>query len=259
MGTDLIFDIGFHKGEDTAHYLDRGFRVVAVEANPRLVFEGNERFAEVIRAGRLTLIGAGISDALGERDFYINSRYSEWSSLLPGPGQRGGGFSVVRVPTITMAQLLSDYGTPYYIKIDIEGAELPCLKDIPTSNAPRFVSVEATYLEHLAILYSKGYRRFKIVNQRKHLRFPVGSSGPISDTITDWECLETVAYDWLHIALKHPERSSLEGGWYDFHAQLGGEELARGFAKPPLSFRSLRASLHFLAAAGRRASRLVAF
>ena len=33
---DLIYDIGQHTGEDTAFYLGKGFRVVAVEANPTL-------------------------------------------------------------------------------------------------------------------------------------------------------------------------------------------------------------------------------
>jgi len=33
----LIFDIGFNNGDDTAHDLERGFSVVAVEANPLLV------------------------------------------------------------------------------------------------------------------------------------------------------------------------------------------------------------------------------
>ena len=30
---DLIYDVGMHRGEDTAFYLRKGFRVVAVEAD----------------------------------------------------------------------------------------------------------------------------------------------------------------------------------------------------------------------------------
>ena len=33
---DLIYDVGFHQGEDTAFYLKKGFLVVAFEAHPRL-------------------------------------------------------------------------------------------------------------------------------------------------------------------------------------------------------------------------------
>ena len=32
--SDLIYDVGFHQGEDTAYYLKKGFRVVAFEAHP---------------------------------------------------------------------------------------------------------------------------------------------------------------------------------------------------------------------------------
>ena len=34
---NLIFDIGMHIGQDTEFYLKKGFCVVAVEANPKLV------------------------------------------------------------------------------------------------------------------------------------------------------------------------------------------------------------------------------
>lgn len=34
MERKLIFDIGFHKGEDTRYYLYRGYDVVAVDAAP---------------------------------------------------------------------------------------------------------------------------------------------------------------------------------------------------------------------------------
>ena len=37
---DLIYDVGFHHGEDTAYYLKKGFRVVAFEAHPRLAEKG---------------------------------------------------------------------------------------------------------------------------------------------------------------------------------------------------------------------------
>jgi hypothetical protein len=32
----LVFDIGCHRGEDSDFYLQKGFRIVAVEANPAL-------------------------------------------------------------------------------------------------------------------------------------------------------------------------------------------------------------------------------
>ena len=37
---DLVFDLGFHRGEDSGYYLAMGRRVVAVEANAELVAAG---------------------------------------------------------------------------------------------------------------------------------------------------------------------------------------------------------------------------
>ena len=45
---DLIYDVGMHKGEDTDYYLQKGFRVVAFEANPDLVNLCRTRFANAM-------------------------------------------------------------------------------------------------------------------------------------------------------------------------------------------------------------------
>ena len=50
---DLIIDIGTNNGDDTAYYLEKGFNVVAVEANPSLCATLASRFAAEIRDGRL--------------------------------------------------------------------------------------------------------------------------------------------------------------------------------------------------------------
>ena len=234
----LVFDIGFNNGDDTAHYLDRGFSVVAVEANPDLVKSGQERFAGAIASGRLRLVGAGIAEKTGQADFYVNHTNDGWSSFLPDAGMRDGKFSVVSIPTITIADLFGQFGTPFYLKIDIEGNDWFCIRDLPAT--PQYVSVEAHRLEYLATLYVKGYRQLKLVNQA--FNFPNGCSGPASDTITEWDSLETTAYDYLHIRLGKPERSSHAYGWFDFHAKLGGDELSGGHAKPPLRFRRTRAA-----------------
>jgi FkbM family methyltransferase len=234
----LIFDLGFNNGDDTAHYLSRGFDVVAVDANPELAEICRRRFAAQIDEGRLRLLNIGIAKEAGHAEFYVNHRYDAESSFVPTVGQRGGDFSVITVPTTTLSALFEEFGTPYYCKIDVEGHEWLCLCDLTAT--PFYISVEAHRLEYLALLYSKGYRQFKIVNQQYHPGFPNGSAGPVSDTISHWDTLETAAYDWLHVRLGREERSSLAFGWYDFHAKLGGDDLAGGYAKAPLRFRNAR-------------------
>jgi hypothetical protein len=41
-----MYDVGFHRGEDTAFYLKKGFCVVAFEAHPRLAEKGRAMFAD---------------------------------------------------------------------------------------------------------------------------------------------------------------------------------------------------------------------
>lgn len=44
MNAQLIYDVGGHLGEDTDFYLKKGFKVVAIEANPGLAERLSERF-----------------------------------------------------------------------------------------------------------------------------------------------------------------------------------------------------------------------
>ena len=55
----LIFDVGAHKGEDTTFYLKKGFKVIAVEANPALAQGLRDRFQWAIEPGQLTVVEAG--------------------------------------------------------------------------------------------------------------------------------------------------------------------------------------------------------
>ena len=60
MDRDLVFDIGLHNGDDAAYYLDLGYLVVGVEANPLLAAQCTLRFENEIRQGRMKVINAGV-------------------------------------------------------------------------------------------------------------------------------------------------------------------------------------------------------
>ena len=53
---NLIFDIGASNGTDTQFYLDKGFDVVAVEADPVMYEENLHRFKTSIVQGRLQML-----------------------------------------------------------------------------------------------------------------------------------------------------------------------------------------------------------
>lgn len=162
---DLVFDIGFHNGDDTAFYLDLGHRVVAVEANPLLTARGKQRFENEIRSDRLRIINAGVLKQSGEFTFYRNLQDDGWSSFRPEKGKQGGKWEELKVPCVTTRQLIAEHGRPFFMKVDIEGSDLQSLHSLTSEIAPPYVSLELSYedpiIERLTEL---GYTAFKFVS-----------------------------------------------------------------------------------------------
>ncbi len=218
MDDDLIYDVGVHTGEDTDYYLRKGFRVVGVEANPGLVVALKERFAGDIDDRRLTLVDKAIGASRGVVDFYVNRYVSEWGTTdhdwMSRNAKVGAPSDVVRVPTVSLGELLDSFGVPRYMKIDIEGADRLCLRELARrADAPRYVSVEShawdyeETLEDLEILGAAGYRKFKVIAQHtidrqvcprpakegRYVRhdFPPGASGLFGEELPGtWMTLE---------------------------------------------------------------------
>ena len=78
---DLIIDVGMHTGKDTLFYLQKGFRVVAIEANPELVSRNWSQFATYIEQGLLQIVPLAISDQAGKAIFYLNQKRDYWGTL----------------------------------------------------------------------------------------------------------------------------------------------------------------------------------
>lgn len=177
--SDLIFDVGLHEGQDTAFYLAKGFRVVAVEAMPSLCAAATERFADAVGSGRLVVRNVAVAEQAGPVSFYVNAK-SEWGTIRPMWAERNARnlgsapTEVLEVTGVTFGDLLAEHGVPYYLKVDIEGADLLCLEALAESPArPRYVSVESDKtswrgLRHeFDLLGRLGYRRFKVVPQHR--------------------------------------------------------------------------------------------
>src|ERR1700685_1184264 len=161
-----------NNGDDTAYYLHQGFRVVAVEANPVLCGSGRERFRAEIERGQLTILTLGIAESEGSSTFWVCDSLSEWSSFEHRIASRGGsGCHSVEVQTIPFRKLLGQFGVPEYLKIDIEGADALCIRDLPRDQLPHYISCEdwrdvsERGSRMLLLLYETGYRRFKLLEQ----------------------------------------------------------------------------------------------
>jgi FkbM family methyltransferase len=250
-----VFDVGMNNGDDSAYYLSKGYKVIAVEANPILVQRARARFQTQIAAGQMVIEPVGICDRPGKGLFWVNEVRSVFSSFDRTRASRGTTHChAVGVDCVTFGSLLKKHGVPYYLKLDVEGAETYCLASLRPIGNPQYVSVEAESFEQLLLLWELGYRQFKIVDQMRHnsrfpsftnenpfsrlvkgmcgyadrlknrtvkVPFPRGCSGPFGeDTSGRWQTLEEVAYNWLHLRFGHNNRGNLKSdSWYDFHAK----------------------------------------
>lgn len=174
MIPDLIYDVGMHNGDDTAHYLSKGFRVIAVEADPALVERARERFAEPIRRGQLQVLNVAIGPNEEPAKFWICDEKSEWNSFDFGIASRHGMpcHSII-VQCLRFRTLLERYGVPCYLKIDIEGNDYYCVSDLDPRDLPKYLSFEMAHLEHLVALRQLGYTRFKLILQNDHSQLAV--------------------------------------------------------------------------------------
>lgn len=166
MNPRLVFDVGMHNGDDTAYYLHRGFNVVAVEADPDLVASGRERFAAALADGRLVIEHKAIAEQRGEADFWICDSLRVWNSFDKNIASRDGRTChSVKVQTVPLRELFATHGVPHYLKLDIEGHDHIAASDIDPKDAPDYVSLELNSVDDFYLLRSKGYRRFKCIQQ----------------------------------------------------------------------------------------------
>lgn len=169
MTGDLIYDVGMNNGDDTAYYLHKGFRVLAVEADPVLVAAAHERFAEPIRQGRLQVVNCAIGPRDEDAEFWICEDRSEWNSFDRAIASREGRpHHSITVPCRRFRGLLEEYGLPYYLKVDIEGHDHYCVQDLAPGHLPPYLSIEMGGFESLLTLRDLGYTGFKLITQNDH-------------------------------------------------------------------------------------------
>jgi len=123
----LAFDLGANVGEITEWLLRAGARVVAVEPQPECVAELRARCTRL--PGLIDAIPAAVGRAPGTATLHIHD-VSASSSLRPDwfgdPGR-----AMLRVPVITLADLIARYGVPDYVKVDVEGSEEDVFATLP--------------------------------------------------------------------------------------------------------------------------------
>lgn len=162
-----VFDIGMFDGADTKYYLDEGFRVIAVEANPRLVEEAKRKFKKYLSSGQLRLVNAIIGSDNTRKTLYLSGDDLGSSSILEERVAERNPVGSYTVEGTTIGQLMKQHGIPHFLKVDIEGADELCVRGLSRDTRPEFLSFEAgpsmeELVEHAEAI---GYSQFKAINQ----------------------------------------------------------------------------------------------
>jgi hypothetical protein len=86
--------------------------------------------------------------------------------------KKGASYREVVVPGISMKEILSKHGTPYYLKTDIEGMDIIPLRALEAGNdLPKYVSLEIPKhnlelaLEEILLLEKLGYNKYYFSSQ----------------------------------------------------------------------------------------------
>lgn len=217
MKTKLIYDVGMHLGHDTEYYLQKGFQVVAIEAHPGLYQKALVRFEKEIQEGRLTILNVAVAPSNGEIDFYCGDEKNDWGTTnLEFVDRNKNVYGLTQekivVESRAFEEVLAEYGTPYYLKVDIEGSDSLCLEGLKkVSDRPKYISIEPdqksieSAKEQISLMQSLGYDRFMLVNQAllKRVKCPVPAR-------------EGVTLDWQFSTLSSgPFGQDLQGEWVD--------------------------------------------
>jgi FkbM family methyltransferase len=128
----LAFDIGANIGVRTEAFLALGARVVAVEPNPAL----SRRLARRLRSPRLTVLSAAVGAEPGRAELHVgiadvySTLSSDWIARVrrAAADERWAGSITVDVETLD--GLIDRYGSPDFVKIDVEGYEAEVLRGL---------------------------------------------------------------------------------------------------------------------------------
>lgn len=143
-----------------------------MEANPQHAEQVTWRLRHYIDIGRLTIVNKAITAEEGPITFYLSDNVSIWGTTERAWAERnrnaGASIREIVVPRLRFADLLSEFGVPYYLKIDIEGEDTTCLAALlEIEYRPKYMSIESSIalfeelVGEFCLFQQLGYKRYK--------------------------------------------------------------------------------------------------
>ena len=142
----LVFDVGANIGNRINALLNCRARVIAIEPQPECVMKLRAKYGE-----KITIVEAALGSEKAKLNLHVSAKCDTVATLSrefiasanesKRFGDREWG-NIIPVDVLTLDSIIEEWGTPSFMKIDVEGFELEVLRGL--SKSVRALSFEWT-------------------------------------------------------------------------------------------------------------------
>lgn len=149
---DMVFDVGANIGNRTDIFLKLGATVVVIEPQPICLEQLHIKYKN---NPDVHIVPKGLGSETGEHHLHlsnadtISTMSDEWLADVKETGRfkDANWDQTINVPITTLDELIKEYGTPAFCKIDVEGFELEVINGL--SSPLQSFSFEYAHESHL--------------------------------------------------------------------------------------------------------------
>lgn len=182
---DIYFDVGSNYGNRIEPIKDLGINIVAVEPQEKCIKYLRKKYGSTIN-----LVTNGLGEREEDRELFIasadtvSSFSAEWIATMKESGRFGdtdwSKKSLVHITTLD--NLITRFGNPDFIKIDVEGFELEVLKGLTTPQ--KMISFEYAVPEASAAVMACIERLGVISDKKIYFNYSIEES--MSWALSEW-------------------------------------------------------------------------